>query len=235
MTKCKWRWTGSALGWSGPGRVVCFAVWGHAGVVPGGLGVVEGALALTLMGAGLRHPVALAAVLIYRAISFWVVISVGWLIYFLGPGRAIEDARERRPHACPGCQARWGTLTSACPCWWAPGPRKSPDRRTSEEKRARPDRQAAPARSGASGQPAEGPAERPPKRAPRTQTGGRPKEPIGTRRRRWPPGPPDGPRRCRKRLHARPARLVLARQAPGPARPAWARAVRERPHWSCRS
>ncbi len=54
-----------------------------AGVVPGGLGVVEGALAITLMGAGLRHPVALAAVLIYRIVSFWMVISVGWLTYFL--------------------------------------------------------------------------------------------------------------------------------------------------------
>ena len=63
----------------------------------GGIGVVEGALALTLMGAGLRHPEALAAVLIYRLISFWMVISVGWLIYFLGPGRVIEEARERRP------------------------------------------------------------------------------------------------------------------------------------------
>ena len=76
-----------------------------AGVMPGGLGVVEGALALTLMGAGLRHPVALAAVLIYRLISFWMVISVGWLIYFLapdGPSRKVENgaptpARAARP------------------------------------------------------------------------------------------------------------------------------------------
>lgn len=30
------------------------------GVMPDGLGVVEGALALTLTGAGVRHPVALA-------------------------------------------------------------------------------------------------------------------------------------------------------------------------------
>jgi putative heme transporter len=66
-----------------------------AGVVPGGLGVVEGALALTLMGAGLRHPVALAAVLIYRLISFWIVISVGWLIYFLGPRTGHRESSRR--------------------------------------------------------------------------------------------------------------------------------------------
>ena len=115
MTKCKWRWTGSALGWSGPGRVVCFAVWGHAGVVPGGLGVVEGALALTLMGAGLRHPVALAAVLIYRAISFWVVISVGWLIYFLGP-RTGHRGRPRTTAArLPGLPGPVGDIDLGVP------------------------------------------------------------------------------------------------------------------------
>jgi hypothetical protein len=60
------------------------------GIIPGGLGVVEGALALTLMGAGVHHPLALAAVLIYRFISFWMVISVGWLAYLF-------NSRVRRP------------------------------------------------------------------------------------------------------------------------------------------
>ena len=145
-----------------------------AGVVPGGLGVVEGALALTLMGAGLRHPVALAAVLIYRLISFWMVISVGWLIYFLAPGRAIEEARERRRHACPGSEARWGTLTSGRPCSWTSSQGKSPDRRASDETSARPERQAAPghARSVPSGQLAEGPARAASKTRPSNPDGG---------------------------------------------------------------
>ena len=57
------------------------------GVVPGGIGVVEGALAVALMGAGVRHPLALAAVLVYRFVSFWMVISVGWAAYLLQSGR----------------------------------------------------------------------------------------------------------------------------------------------------
>jgi putative heme transporter len=76
-----------------------------AGVVPGGLGVVEGALAVTLMSAGLRHPVALAAVLIYRLISFWMVISVGWLIYFLGGARPSSKRALRELAEGPGPSA----------------------------------------------------------------------------------------------------------------------------------
>jgi uncharacterized protein (TIRG00374 family) len=61
---------------------------GSIGVIPGGLGVVEAALALSLMGAGVRHPLALAAVLVYRLISYWMVIAVGWLTYVFGAGAA---------------------------------------------------------------------------------------------------------------------------------------------------
>lgn len=57
------------------------------------------------------------------------------------PGRAIEEARERRPHACPGSEARWGTLTSGRPCSWTSSQGKSPDRSASDEKSARPERQ----------------------------------------------------------------------------------------------
>jgi uncharacterized membrane protein YbhN (UPF0104 family) len=63
---------------------------GSVGLIPGGLGVEEAALALTLMGAGVHHPVALAAVLVYRLISFWLVTSIGWLAYL----RLGRDARE---------------------------------------------------------------------------------------------------------------------------------------------
>lgn len=66
------------------------------GVVPGGLGVVEGTLAIALMGAGVRHPLALAAVLVYRFISFWMVISVGWLAYLFGARAAPVDFKQSR-------------------------------------------------------------------------------------------------------------------------------------------
>jgi uncharacterized membrane protein YbhN (UPF0104 family) len=67
------------------------AAAGSVGVSPGGLGVVEAALAVTLMGAGVRHPLAIGAVLVYRFVSFWMVVTVGWLIYLAGP----------RSSACP--------------------------------------------------------------------------------------------------------------------------------------
>ena len=56
-----------AVGGAVPWRGLLFAYGvgtaaGSVGVIPGGLGVVEAALALSLMGAGVRHPLALAAV-----------------------------------------------------------------------------------------------------------------------------------------------------------------------------
>jgi uncharacterized membrane protein YbhN (UPF0104 family) len=53
------------------------------GLTPGGLGIVEGVLTVTLMGAGV-HGYALAGVLLYRFISFWMVGGVGWLVFLLG-------------------------------------------------------------------------------------------------------------------------------------------------------
>jgi hypothetical protein len=58
----------------------------------------KGALAISLMGAGVHHPVALAAVLVYRVISFWLVISVGWLVYFFS--------------SRTGREASWGVRTT---------------------------------------------------------------------------------------------------------------------------
>jgi putative heme transporter len=49
-------------------------------VTPGGLGVTEGTLSLALVAAGMRASRALAAVLLYRLVSFWLVALAGWLI-----------------------------------------------------------------------------------------------------------------------------------------------------------
>jgi uncharacterized membrane protein YbhN (UPF0104 family) len=50
-------------------------------ITPGGLGVAEGTLAVALVAAGLRASQALAAVLLYRLASFWLVAFAGWLIF----------------------------------------------------------------------------------------------------------------------------------------------------------
>jgi uncharacterized protein (TIRG00374 family) len=60
---------------------------GGISITPGGLGVVEGALAVALMGVGMQRPSAVAAVLLYRFISFWLVTAVGWAVYLLGQRR----------------------------------------------------------------------------------------------------------------------------------------------------
>ena len=50
-------------------------------ITPGGFGVAEGTLGLALVAAGLRPGSALAAVLLYRLVSFWLVACAGWLVF----------------------------------------------------------------------------------------------------------------------------------------------------------
>lgn len=51
---------------------------GGIGLTPGGLGVIEAALAAGLVAIGVTGHHALAAVLLYRLISFWLVMAGGW-------------------------------------------------------------------------------------------------------------------------------------------------------------
>jgi hypothetical protein len=51
------------------------------GLTPGGLGLVEGTLCLGLVGAGLHVGQALASVLLYRLISFWLLAAAGWVVF----------------------------------------------------------------------------------------------------------------------------------------------------------
>jgi uncharacterized protein (TIRG00374 family) len=73
---------GSPVPWS-----ALILVWsvgvgaGSFGLTPGGLGLVEAALAAALVAAGVHSPQAVAAVLLYRLISFWLVDAVGWTLY----------------------------------------------------------------------------------------------------------------------------------------------------------
>jgi uncharacterized membrane protein YbhN (UPF0104 family) len=53
---------------------------GSLGITPGGIGLVEGTLCLGLVSSGLPATLALAAVLLYRLVSFWLVMVSGWLV-----------------------------------------------------------------------------------------------------------------------------------------------------------
>jgi len=48
-------------------------------LIPGGLGIVEGSLAVILVAYGAKKVPALAVVLVYRLLTFWLVIIVGWI------------------------------------------------------------------------------------------------------------------------------------------------------------
>jgi hypothetical protein len=100
-----------AVGAAVPWRGLLFAYGvgmaaGGIGVIPGGLGVIEAALAVSLMGAGVHHPLALAAVLVYRWISFWLLVAVGWLIYLVG---------MRTAGGGPNTSCRWLPLAGNSP------------------------------------------------------------------------------------------------------------------------
>jgi putative heme transporter len=72
-------------------------------ITPGGLGVAEGSLSLALVATGLGAGQALAAVLLYRLASFWLVALAGWLVVFWlrrprarrGPGPSWRAPREQ--------------------------------------------------------------------------------------------------------------------------------------------
>jgi uncharacterized membrane protein YbhN (UPF0104 family)/pimeloyl-ACP methyl ester carboxylesterase len=80
-------------------------------ITPGGLGVAEGSLSLALVATGLDASRALAAVLLYRLASFWLVALAGWLVVFWlrrsrarrapGPSRRTDQEQDTALAAGP--------------------------------------------------------------------------------------------------------------------------------------
>lgn len=64
-------------------------------IVPGGLGVVDGALILGLVAGGLTGSSAVAGVVLYRLISFGFIIGLGWLVWL------VMRSRARAPRGVP--------------------------------------------------------------------------------------------------------------------------------------
>lgn len=54
-------------------------VAGSLPIVPGGLGIIEGSLAVVLVGYGASRLPAVAAVLAFRMVNYWLAIAVGWV------------------------------------------------------------------------------------------------------------------------------------------------------------
>jgi uncharacterized protein (TIRG00374 family) len=62
-------------------------------VTPGGLGVVEGSLEVALVAYGGSQASTVAAVLLYRLVSFWLLLPVGWVAWF---GIHLSERRAER-------------------------------------------------------------------------------------------------------------------------------------------
>ena len=71
-------------------------------ITPGGLGVAEGALSLALVATGLCASQALAAVLLYRLASFWLVVFSGWLVLLW-----LRRCRRQTRRTPPGTGSRY--------------------------------------------------------------------------------------------------------------------------------
>ena len=100
------------------------AAVGSTGITPGGFALVELALTAALTATGLHRSPALAAVLAYRLVNFWLVLVAGWILMAVlarrgaGPGQNLPappgpspgigglrcPRRERRP-----ARSRWLT------------------------------------------------------------------------------------------------------------------------------
>ena len=65
-------------------------------ITPGGLGVVEGSITVALVAFGGAETSTAYAVLLYRIISFWFILALGWLL--IGE-MALEVRRGRWPRS----------------------------------------------------------------------------------------------------------------------------------------
>lgn len=70
---------GISVPWRGLLVAYCLAqVSASVPITPGGLGIVEGSMSVALIAYGVRTKDAVAAVLLYRIISFWALVPIGW-------------------------------------------------------------------------------------------------------------------------------------------------------------
>ena len=85
-------WEGLLLAWAAGTAVASL------GLTPGGLGVVEAALSSALIATGLVGSTAIAAVLVYRIVSLWLVLAAGGLTLLgLGGPKVIESDGRADP------------------------------------------------------------------------------------------------------------------------------------------
>jgi putative heme transporter len=110
------------------------AAVGSTGITPGGFALVELALTAALTAAGLHRSPALAAVLAYRLVNFWLILLAGWILMAVLAHRRIGPPDSgglhepsRNGHAGrPGVRSAsdTGPAASRRPGLLGPGPRR---------------------------------------------------------------------------------------------------------------
>ena len=81
-------WQGLLLAWAAGALVA------SARLTPGGVGVVEAALASALVASGLPASQAVPAVLVYRLVSLWMLLAIGAVFLLAGSGAGRRAAPE---------------------------------------------------------------------------------------------------------------------------------------------
>ena len=94
-------------------------------ITPGGLGVVEGSITIALVAFGSAQTTTVDAVLLYRFISFWLVLAVGWALF----GQLALEVRR----------GRWSRHALSSPVETGPDPDPLPQPDRDGQPRARPD------------------------------------------------------------------------------------------------
>ncbi len=77
-------------------------------ITPGGLGVVEGSLTIAIVAYGGAASSTVAAVLLYRILSFWLILPIGW-----GTWAWLARSSRRRPLSPPAPAVSAGPATAA--------------------------------------------------------------------------------------------------------------------------
>jgi putative heme transporter len=88
-------------------------------ITPGGLGAVEGTITIALVAFGGQKVTTVAAVLMYRLISFWLILVIGWIMWgnlALGVRRGRWTREVREAPVDPALEVTEGTELS-----WAGG------------------------------------------------------------------------------------------------------------------
>jgi putative heme transporter len=134
---CAIKATGQSVPWHslllvyGAGAAV-----GSTGITPGGFALVELALTAALTAAGLHRSSALAAVLTYRLVNFWMILIGGWILMAvlahrrITPGEGAPDAPGpgglRAPTGEAGRIGHAGRPGIRSPSGAGPAPRHGP-------------------------------------------------------------------------------------------------------------